>query len=201
MNEVNINNSNSTIHFAKILEKYINKYYTSDYKEIIILCIGTDRCTGDSLGPLIGYKLERRIKGYNNVFLYGTLDEPVHAKNLEETINLINISHKKPFVIAVDACLGSINRIGCIKVSNEPLKPGAGVNKTLPSVGDISILGIVNLAGFMEFMVLQNTRLQLVMKMADSISKGIEYALWKIIKSKDYIINKDFENTTIFNYM
>ncbi len=27
-------------------------------QEIIILCIGSDRSTGDSLGPLIGYKLK-----------------------------------------------------------------------------------------------------------------------------------------------
>ena len=28
-------------------------------QEIIILCIGSDRSTGDSLGPLIGYKLKK----------------------------------------------------------------------------------------------------------------------------------------------
>ena len=29
-----------------------------DKRPIIFLCIGTDRSTGDSLGPLIGYKLQ-----------------------------------------------------------------------------------------------------------------------------------------------
>ena len=32
--------------------------------EILFLCIGTDRSTGDSLGPLIGYKLKE--KGMRN---------------------------------------------------------------------------------------------------------------------------------------
>lgn len=45
--------------------------------EILFLCIGTDRSTGDSLGPLIGYKL--REKGMKNARVLGTLEEPVHA--------------------------------------------------------------------------------------------------------------------------
>ena len=52
-----------------------------------------------------------------------------------------------------------------------PSKPGAAMNKKLPAVGDLHIHGIVNLNGFMEFFVLQNTRLSLVMKMADVIAK------------------------------
>ena len=44
--------------------------------EILFLCIGTDRSTGDSLGPLIGYKLKE--KGMRNARVLGTLEEPVH---------------------------------------------------------------------------------------------------------------------------
>ena len=57
-----------------------------------------------------------------------------------------------------------------------PVKPGAGVNKELPAVGDIHITGIVNVSGFMEYFVLQNTRLHLVMKMAKTIANGIHDA-------------------------
>lgn len=185
MNEVNINDNRATIHLGQIMEEHIKENYTQEHREIVVLCIGTDRCTGDSLGPLIGHKLQNRIKGFKDVYLHGTLEEPVHAKNLSETIDCIKYSYKNPFIIAIDACLGNINRIGCIKVSNGPLKPGAGVNKELPLIGDINVLGIVNLAGFMEFMMLQNTRLSLVMKMADGISRSIEYALWKISRETD----------------
>ncbi len=185
MNEVNINDDRATIYFGQIVESYLKSHYTKEHEEIVILCIGTDRCTGDALGPLTGYKLERRIRGFENVYLHGTLEDPVHAKNLEETLNSIQSSYKKPFIIAIDACLGNMNRIGCIKISEGPLKPGAGVKKELPAVGDIHILGIVNLGGFMEFMMLQNTRLDLVMKMAEGISKGIEYGLWKRKKERE----------------
>ncbi|MGH2168427.1 DUF1256 domain-containing protein, partial [Enterococcus faecalis] len=51
-----------------------------------------------------------------------------------------------------------------------------GVKKDLPPVGDIHITGIVNISGFMEFTVLQNTRLNLVLKMAKLIAAGISRA-------------------------
>lgn len=156
-----------------------------DYDCIVILCIGTDRCTGDSFGPLIGYKLSG-IK-YDDVFVYGTLDNPVHAKNLDETIKNIYSVHINPMVIAVDACLGKMDHIGCISIGRGSIKPGSGVSKDLPEVGDIFITGIVNFSGFLEFMVLQNTRLSLVMKMADIIALGIRYGLWK---SREYKSNK-----------
>src|SRR5690554_2687172 len=56
----------------------------NDDQEIVVICIGTDRSTGDSLGPLIGTKLlERNCRRFS---IYGSLEDPVHAKNLEETL-------------------------------------------------------------------------------------------------------------------
>ncbi|MDQ0659408.1 putative sporulation protein YyaC [Paenibacillus sp. W2I17] len=60
---------------------------------------------------------------------------------------------------------------------NGPLKPGAGVNKELPPVGDIHLTGIVNVGGFMEYFVLQNTRLSLVMRMSEIISSSLYSAI------------------------
>lgn len=136
--------------------------------DIVFLCIGTDRSTGDALGPLVGEELG---KGLPNV--YGTLSRPVHATNLEETIKLIESKHRKPLIVAIDACLGRSESIGTIYVKKGSLTPGSGVAKKLPSVGDISISGVVNMGGFMEYFVLQTTRLGLVMKMARVISEAI----------------------------
>lgn len=143
--------------------------------DLVILCIGTDRSTGDALGPLVGSKLSQ----YKNttIGLYGTLDEPVHAMNLEETLKAIEANHQHPYIIAIDACLGKLKNVGMINLADGPLRPGAGVKKELPPVGDIHITGIVNVGGFMEYFVLQNTRLNLVMKMADVISAAIIEAI------------------------
>ncbi|PKJ52204.1 spore protease YyaC [Bacillus sp. SN10] len=149
---------------------------------IILVCIGTDRSTGDALGPLVGTKLEQ--VGIKNFQVFGTLDEPVHALNLEEKIQNIQNDNPTSFIIAIDACLGKSQSIGSITTGMGPSKPGAAMNKKLPAVGDLHIHGIVNLNGFMEFFVLQNTRLSLVMKMADVIAQSIKETDQKICALK-----------------
>ncbi|MFC5529582.1 spore protease YyaC [Cohnella yongneupensis] len=144
-------------------------------RRIIIVCVGTDRSTGDSLGPLVGTALAR--EGSNLFDLYGTLEEPVHAMNLGDTLLKILRSTRQPFVIAVDACLGQVSSVGCIQVGTGPVRPGAGVNKELPPVGDMHMTGIVNVGGFMEYFVLQNTRLNLVVKMSEIIAQSILKAI------------------------
>jgi len=173
---VDISKPFSFIYFASYFEEVFKRNYNNNYTDIVVLCIGTDRSTGDCLGPLVGYKLkDLKLK---NVHIIGSLDEPVHAKNLEMYIDNLNV-YTNPFVIAIDACLGKVDRIGFISIKEGPLTPGAGVNKKLPPVGHISITGIVNVSGFMEIAVLQNTRLSLVMNLANVISSGIRYNLWK----------------------
>src|SRR5690606_639406 len=138
---------------------------------IIIFCIGTDRSTGDCLGPLIGTKISE--KGLSHFHVYGTLDEPIHAVNLQEKIDEMNKRYTNPFIIGIDACLGRLKNVGSITIGEGPIKPGAGVNKDLTPVGDMHITGIVNVSGFMELFVLQNTRLSLDMKIANTIANGI----------------------------
>lgn len=140
-------------------------------QDVVILCIGTDRSTGDSLGPLVGTKLHALFP--DQYYVYGTLESPVHAMNLTEKIEEIRLKHRNPLIIAIDACLGQFSNVGSINVIDGPLKPGAGVKKELPAVGTFHITGIVNVGGFMEYFVLQNTRLYIVMQMAEIIAAGI----------------------------
>ncbi|NQX68413.1 spore protease YyaC [Paenibacillus alba] len=161
-----------------LLSKHLQAIFSKlpTYQPIVVICVGTDRSTGDSLGPLVGTHLNR-IATLRNLHLFGTLDEPVHAMNLSETVANIQQQFENPFIVAVDACLGQVSSVGCIQVADGPLKPGAGVNKDLPPVGDIHVTGIVNVGGFMEYFVLQNTRLSLVMNMAHIIGDALHSAL------------------------
>ena len=143
----------------------------SGSQPIVIACIGTDRSTGDSLGPLIGTLLEE--KNPVNFHVYGTLEDPIHAVNLSEKMAMIQEMHFRPFIIGIDACLGRMKSVGTIQIGDGPVKPGAGVNKELQAVGDMHMTGIVNVSGFMEFFVLQNTRLNLVLKMAKAMADGL----------------------------
>lgn len=146
-------------------------------KKVICVCIGTDRSTGDALGPLVGTLLSK--KTVPGVTIKGTLEKPVHAMNLQETMQQL---HQQPnsIILAIDACLGKAKNIGMIQIGSGPIKPGAGVNKDLPPVGQIHITGIVNVAGLMEFLVLQNTRLHIVMQMAEVISTSLYSAFQRL---------------------
>ena len=163
------------------LHQYLNP--VSSMRDIVIVCIGTDRSTGDALGPLVGTYLHKVNNPHYHI--YGTLDQPVHALNLNDTLNDIHRHHYNPYIIAIDACLGQVTSIGYIQVGEGPVKPGAGVNKNLPEVGDMHITGIVNVGGFMEYFVLQNTRLNLVMNLSETIAVSIvdTFSLLKIPSS------------------
>ncbi|MEB1808236.1 MAG: spore protease YyaC [Bacillaceae bacterium] len=163
MDEPNARHSISE-QLAELLSPY-------SHRELVIVCIGTDRSTGDSLGPLIGTKLaEKRLSKFT---VYGTLEYPVHAVNLEEKLAEIDQNHRNPYIIGIDACLGRLTSVGHITVAKGPVKPGAAVNKKLPEVGNIHITGIVNVGGMMEYFVLQNTRLHTVMKMANLVASSL----------------------------
>lgn len=158
-----------------LLVKRLLSQLLSEQRDVILLCIGTDRCTGDALGPLIGSQLSGL--GLRTAHVYGTLEKPVHATNLEETLVRIRERHRDPLIVAVDACLGRLDSVGNVMIGAGPLKPGAGVNKQLPAVGDVYITGIVNVGGFMDYFVLQNTRLYLITRLAKVIADGLASGL------------------------
>lgn len=160
--------------FSQTLTHLIKEHFHKN-QELVLLCIGSDRATGDCLGPIIGYKLAKLC--HPGFQVYGTLSEPVHAKNLEETMRKIHRLHPHATVIAIDASLGSVHHVGYITLGKGSLCPGIGVDKELPAVGDIFITGIVNISGALNNMLLQTTRLDIVMQLADFICLGIKYSI------------------------
>lgn len=172
MNRKNNNNSYTMLHSNpdtnQIMCSKIISLLPIFPREYIIVCIGTDRSTGDALGPLTGTYLKTMNLKHMEVF--GTLHDPVHAQNLSNYITKINNDYRKPFIIAIDACLGKSTSIGKITLGTGPLFPGAALNKKLPVIGDLHITAVVNVSGFMEYAVLQNTRLSIVTDMAKSIA-------------------------------
>ena len=84
--------SSSLTSYIKIKDYLLNELnpIIAQNRPIIFVCIGTDRSTGDSLGPLVGYKLKYLSK--NNIYIYGTLENPIHAKNMVEVLAKIKFS-------------------------------------------------------------------------------------------------------------
>ncbi|MEN6567466.1 MAG: spore protease YyaC [Veillonellales bacterium] len=139
-------------------------------RPLVFLCIGSDRYTGDALGPLIGSYLQE----HTGCLVYGSLDHPVHAGNLVETVHIIHCQQYHPIIVAIDACLGKPGEIGNIEVWEGGLQAGIAVGNHLPQVGNISIIGVVNSGGRFGYLDLQSTPLSLVMKLTKMISGAVE---------------------------
>ena len=140
----------------------------------VIVCIGSDKVTGDCLGPLVGHLLT--TKHNVKTFVYGTLEYPVNALNLRESHDFIRSAHPGRKILAVDAALGRSEDVGVIRVIRGGVLPGSAVNKALPKVGDIAVTAVVNGQSVCGNRQLTATRLALVFRLAEAIAGGISDA-------------------------
>lgn len=154
---------NFNIYYNLILQ--VKKYIS---KDTVIVCIGTDKCIGDCLGPLVGSIL---TENFFPLPIYGTLALPIHALNIDERLCEIYSNHPNASIIGVDACLGNEEDIGTIRIRNYAIRPGKGVGKKLPEVGVASVIGIVDSSENAEFFFTRSIRLSFIMKMAKTISR------------------------------
>ncbi len=143
----------------------------SSNKNLIIVCVGSDLILGDTLGPLVGTMLKSKNV---STYIYGTLNMPITAKEIEHVKTHLKQMHPNSLVLAIDAAIGEQNDVGLIKLVNKGLKPGLGVDKKLGSIGDISIIGIVATKSLQNYNLYNLTRFGLVYKMAEKIANGIE---------------------------
>ncbi|SCI34874.1 MULTISPECIES: spore protease YyaC [unclassified Romboutsia] len=161
--KVNYKKENVAQVLSLILKDIINE-------NTIVICIGTDRAIGDALGPLVGTMLKNSDFKYP---VYGTLDNPIHALNIYESIEEIKNLHPKGEFLAIDACLGAKNSIGNIQIRKGPILPGKGVGKKLPQVGSYSIVGIVDKIDESNRFSFNNVRLSFVLELSETIALSL----------------------------
>jgi putative sporulation protein YyaC len=137
--------------------------------KVVFACVGTDKSVGDCLGPWIGTELEKR--GFEVV---GTLKNPLHALNIPIRVPELKNKYKGYTIIAIDACLGYEGKIGQVQIKNDSIHPGKGVGKTLPYVGDVAIVGVVDLIENADIFSLKSIRLSFVLEVADRICEIID---------------------------
>lgn len=101
------------------------------YSGMIVTCIGSVICPGDSLGPRVGTILEKN--GLAAV-IQGTMEKPIHAQNLDFELGMN--TH-----LALDACVSK--DVGFISFATKPILPGASCGKDLPPVGKVRLTGTV----------------------------------------------------------
>lgn len=151
--------------------KLVNELVNIIDKDTVIVCIGTDRCIGDALGPLVGSMLKQNKAFTNKV--YGTIEHPIHALNIPAVVPRLKERYSDCTILAIDAAVSSCIDIGSIRLKDIPVKPGAGAGKKLENIGDYSIMGIVDIPTHESFISLSHVRLHLIMEMAQVISNAI----------------------------
>lgn len=142
----------------------------------VILCIGSDRVTGDCLGPLVGHLLTE--KHCAPAFVYGSLFSPVTALNLVETERFIREKHPQSLIIAVDSSLGKKSDLGEVRVIGDGIYPGAAVGKSLPKVGDVSVTATV---ADMSKSRLYGVKLGFVYALAELIASAICKSISEVV--------------------
>lgn len=176
-------------HYKNPLAYYEIANFLKDYMDenTVIVCIGTDRCIGDCLGPLVGTLLKEK---FFPLPVFGTISEPIHALNIDRRLNEIKSLYPRGNIIGIDACLGDSDGIGEIQARDYPIHPGKGVGKSLPDVGRISVIGIVDSSDSSELFTNRNIRLDLIMKLSNVITHAIihSYHLYSISNEKNSII-------------
>ena len=162
----NINNAYAAKGICKAVEQM-----TENYSDICLIFVGTDANIGDSLAPLAASIIS--VKN-GNIFTYGNLNCTITANEVPFMCEFVKNAHPTSFCLVIDAAVGKKEDVGVIKVQNRGIKPGLGVNKDLPMMGNGSIIGIISEKSEKNGGNLAITRLSYVYKMAKVIAEGLQ---------------------------
>jgi len=108
--------------------------------EPVFLGIGSERHILDCLGPLTGSLIQERA---TSLSVYGTLDDPLNARNLGDRLGIIRAQNPGCLEIAIDASLAAADDLGMVKLFKGALQPGKAVARKLEPVGHFYLTGIV----------------------------------------------------------
>ena len=146
--------------------------------EIVVLCIGSNKIIGDSLGPRTAEKLSLVTK---DCIIYGNMKHSVNGTNLPEYVDMLNKKHPDSTIIAVDACLTTKKEdVGTAKLLPHGVTAGKAVKKNAPSVGTFSVIGIVGEYGDDVYKTLRSVPAELIDELAEKTAILTSLAVKKI---------------------
>ena len=137
-----------------------------------IMCIGTDKHILDCLGPLIGTMVKEQMPMFP---LYGTLHNPLHARNITKQLQSIRCLHEGGTELVIDASVGEPDEVGHIRLRAGSIYPGKATGKKLPHVGEYALTGVVKSKQISRLLPNQvrNESLAMVYTMARIISLSL----------------------------
>ena len=140
------------------------------FDSIVFICIGSNKVTGDCLGPLVGSYLKSMYKAT----VYGDMENPINYQNAEKIMKKVENNNGESLKVVIDSALGK--NIGDIIIDDGKVEIGKGLNKNKNIYGDISIKGEVgknyhnNIKNIQE---LKNKNIEEIDKIAIDVVKMI----------------------------
>jgi len=137
----------------------------------VIVCVGTDKVSGDSLGPMVGNYLRHRYAVPCPV--YGVEGRTVNGVNLERYKAFLDAHYAGVPVIAVDAALGEEDEVGKIRYRVGGVQAGGALGRRNATVGHLAVLGVVGVKGEDALGTLLEVPFDLVERLADRIARRL----------------------------
>lgn len=140
------------------------------FDSIVFICIGSNKVTGDCLGPLVGSYLKSMYKAT----VYGDMENPINYQNAEKIMKKVENNNGGSLKVVIDSALGK--NIGDIIIDDGKVEIGKGLNKNKNIYGDISIKVVVgknyhnNIKNIQE---LKNKNIEEIDKIAIDVVKMI----------------------------
>lgn len=157
---------------AKILKKEIQK--NAD-KQMMVLCIGTEKVIGDSLGPMTGEKLSQ-MNLPRPILVKGSLKHPIHYLNFQDEWEKINRKYAPLFTLVVDSSLYREPYIGKTILTKGKTTLGDTIHKKKYCVGNCTLKGVVGQDfknPIQNMQVLEHVSQQLIQEMSNQIVQMI----------------------------
>ncbi len=168
--------------FVQDLQKNIYQYRNQKFSDVVILCVGTNKLIGDSIGPVVGQKLkEEKMK--EKICVYGDLKESINFKNAKTVIENVFKTYQKPFIITIDSALGTQTMISKIVVNKGIIRIGKSLGRSICYPSHITIKGVVgeNKNTYEDnIKILNEVEPELIWNLSDIMVDGIKQGINKI---------------------
>lgn len=119
---------------------HLNRKLKNINKEIVYVCIGSSKIIWDSVGPRVGTLLKNEM---NNVI--GDMKINFSCKK-DYILNYNYLKNK--YIVAIDSAFINKKIKEEIFITNKSIIMGAGINKNIGKIGDLSIKAIINKKDF-----------------------------------------------------
>ena len=167
MNKLYYDCENTPLVLTKLIYNNIK-----NFKELpVIMCVGTNKVVCDSVGPLAGTLLRHKYRAL--AYVYGTLEKPLNALNINTAYEFIKGVHPLSQIILVDASISS-DETGIIKISSA--SHTQFLNKNIYCYADLYIT--VNTESSTLNFLLKKTKTDFIGAISDVVALSINNALF-----------------------